>query len=44
MGISSGLPEDKELQTLLITEFHNSKYAEHFGMSRTRVAVGRMFW
>jgi hypothetical protein len=38
------VPEDKELQSLLISEFHDSKYAGHFGMSRTRVAVGRMFW
>jgi hypothetical protein len=37
------VPKDKELQTLLISEFHDSKYAGHFGMSRTRVAVGRMF-
>jgi hypothetical protein len=29
---------------LLISEFHDSKYAGHFEMSRTRVAVGRMFW
>jgi hypothetical protein len=36
--------EDKELQTLLNSEFHDSKYAGHFGMSRTRVAVGRMIW
>jgi hypothetical protein len=35
------VPKDKELQTLLISEFHDSKYA---GMSRTQVAVGRMFW
>jgi hypothetical protein len=38
------VPEDEELQTLLISEFHDSKYAGHFEMSRTRVAVGRMFW
>jgi hypothetical protein len=38
------VPEDEELQTLPISEFHDSKYAEHFGMSLTRVAVGRMFW
>jgi hypothetical protein len=37
------VPEDKELQTLLINEFHDFKYAGHFGMSRTQVAVGRMF-
>jgi hypothetical protein len=37
------VPEDKELRTLLISEFHDSKYAGHIGMSRTRVAVGRMF-
>jgi hypothetical protein len=37
------VPEDEELRTLLISEFHDSKYAGHFGMSRTRVAVGRMF-
>jgi hypothetical protein len=36
--------EDEELQTLLISEFHDSKYAGHLRMSRTRVAVGRMFW
>jgi hypothetical protein len=36
------VPEDEELRTLLISEFHDSKYAEHFGMSRTRVAVGRL--
>jgi hypothetical protein len=35
--------EDEELRTLLISEFHDSKYARHFGMSRTWVAVGRMF-
>jgi hypothetical protein len=38
------VPEDEELRTLLISEFHDSKYAGHFGMSRIRVAVGRMFW
>jgi hypothetical protein len=38
------VPEDKELRSLLISEFHDSKYTRHFGMSRTRVAVGRMFW
>jgi hypothetical protein len=38
------VPEDEELQSLLISEFHDSKYAGHFGMLRTRVAVGRMFW
>jgi hypothetical protein len=35
--------EDEELRSLLISEFHDSLYAEHFGMSRTWVAVGRMF-
>jgi hypothetical protein len=38
------VPEDEELQALLISEFHDSKYAGHFGISRTRVAVGRIFW
>jgi hypothetical protein len=38
------VPEDEELRSLLISEFHDSKYAGHFGMSRTRVAVGQMFW
>jgi hypothetical protein len=38
------VPEDEELRSLLISEFHDSKYAGHFGMSRTRVAVGRMCW
>jgi transposase InsO family protein len=31
-------------KNLLISEFHDSKYAGHFGISRTRVALGRMFW
>jgi hypothetical protein len=38
------VPEDGELQTLLINEFHDSKYAGHFELSRTRVAVGCMLW
>jgi hypothetical protein len=29
---------------VLISEFHDSKYAWHFGMSRTPVAIGCMFW
>jgi hypothetical protein len=37
-------PEDEELQTLLISEFHDSKYAGHFGMSWNWVAVDRIFW
>jgi hypothetical protein len=44
LGSRIVVPEDKELRTLLISEFHDSKCAGHFGMSRTRVAVGRMFW
>jgi hypothetical protein len=43
-GSRIAVPEDEELQTLLISEFHDSKYAGHFAMSRTRAAVGRMFW
>ena len=38
------VPEDDELRSLLISEFHDSQYAGHFGISRTRVAVGRLFW
>jgi transposase InsO family protein len=38
------VPKDEELRSLLISEFHDPKYAGHFGMSRTRVAFGRMFW
>jgi hypothetical protein len=38
------VPEDEELRTLLISEFHDSKYAGHFGMSRTWVAIDRVFW
>jgi hypothetical protein len=38
------VPEEEELQILLISEFHVFKYAGHFAMSRTRVAVGRIFW
>jgi hypothetical protein len=42
-GSQIAVPEDEELQTLLISEFHDSKYAGHFGMSRTRVAVVACF-
>jgi hypothetical protein len=38
------VPEDEELRSLLISEFHDSKYAGHFRMLRTRFAIGRMFW
>jgi hypothetical protein len=38
------VPEDEELRSLLTSEFHDSKYAGLFGMSRTRIAVGRTFW
>jgi hypothetical protein len=30
------VPEDEELRSLPISEFHASKYAGHFGMLRTR--------
>jgi hypothetical protein len=43
-GSRINVPEDEELRSLLISEFHDSKYAGYFGMSRTRVAVGRTFW
>jgi hypothetical protein len=43
-GSRIAVPEDEELRSLLISEFHDSKYAVQFGMSRIRVAVGRMFW
>jgi hypothetical protein len=38
------VPADVELRSLQISEFHDSIYAGHFGMARTRAAVGRMFW
>ena len=38
------VPEDHELRSLLISEFHDSMYAGHFGIARTRAAVGRLFW
>jgi hypothetical protein len=38
------VPDDYELGTLLISELHDSMYVGHFGMARTRAAVGRMFW
>jgi transposase InsO family protein len=38
------VPDNNELQILLINELHDSMYAGHFGMARTRAAVGRMFW
>jgi hypothetical protein len=38
------VPEDHELRSLLISEFHVSMYAGHFGTAQTRAAVGRLFW
>jgi hypothetical protein len=34
------VPDDDELRSFLISEFHNSMYAGHFGIARTRAAVG----
>jgi hypothetical protein len=38
------VPDDDKLRSLLISEFHNSMYGGHFGIARTRAAVGRLFW
>jgi hypothetical protein len=35
--------EDKELRSLPINEFHDFKYAGHFGMSRTRSQLVECF-
>ncbi len=38
------VPNDTELRTQLISEFHDPYYSGHYGMNKTRAAVGRMFW
>jgi hypothetical protein len=38
------VPEDHEFRSLLISEFHDSMYAGHFGRARTRATVDRLFW
>jgi hypothetical protein len=43
-GLEIVVPDDDELQSILISEFHDSMYAGHFGMARTWAAVGRIFW
>jgi hypothetical protein len=37
------VPDDEKLRSLLISEFHDSMYAGHFGMAQTWAAVGRLF-
>jgi len=38
------VPENEALRTSLISEFHDTPYAGHYGVTKTRAAVGRIFW
>ena len=34
----------EELKTMIIAEYHDTAYAGHYGIEKTRKAVGRLFW
>ena len=38
------IPENPDLKRLLITEFHDTPYAGHFGQTKTYEAVAKFFW
>ena len=38
------VPENEALRTSLISEFHDTPYAGHYGVTKTRASVGRIFW
>jgi hypothetical protein len=38
------IPDSPDLKRLLITEFHDTPYAGHFGQNKTYEAVSKFFW
>ena len=38
------VPDDVDLQRQIIAEYHDTPYAGHWGIEKTRKAVGRLFW
>ena len=38
------IPDNPDLKRLLITEFHDTPYAGHFGQTKTYEAVSKFFW
>ena len=38
------VPDLKELRALIMSEYHDTFYAGHYGVTKTRAAVGRLFW
>ena len=38
------VPDDVDLQRQIIAEYHDSPFAGHYGIEKTRKAVGRYFW
>ncbi len=38
------VPDDVNLRRQIIAEYHDSPYAGHYGIEKTRKAVGQVFW
>ena len=38
------VPDDEVLRTQILSEYHDTLYAGHYGVTKTRAAVGRLFW
>ena len=38
------VPEDVDLRRQIIEEYHDTPYSGHYGIEKTRKAVGRLFW
>ena len=38
------VPLDEDLRKTIIGEYHDNRYAGHYGIEKTQQAVGRLFW
>ena len=38
------VPDDVDLRRLIIAEYHDTPYSGHYGIEKTRKAVGQLFW
>src|SRR3569623_142014 len=38
------VPDDASLRTLIMSVTHDTPYIRHYGVTKTRAAVGRLFW
>ena len=38
------VPENEVLRRSIMSEYHDTLYAGHYGINKTRAAIGRLFW